>query len=107
MRGSSTTSSHVGVTVGDDRLLPLARLLQLASPALPIGAYSYSQGLEWAVEDGTVRDAATARTWIGDMLEHVMAPGEAAILARLLRAAGADASSFVRWNAWFRASRES
>jgi urease accessory protein len=30
--------------------LPLVRLLQLASPALPVGAYTYSQGLEWAVE---------------------------------------------------------
>jgi len=39
----------------------LVRLLQLASPALPIGAYSYSQGLEWAVESGAVRDAPTDR----------------------------------------------
>ena len=41
--------------------LALVRLLQLASPALPIGAYSYSQGLEWEVASGNVRDAATRR----------------------------------------------
>ncbi|TMH57394.1 MAG: urease accessory protein UreF, partial [Betaproteobacteria bacterium] len=41
--------------------LALVRLLQLASPALPIGAYSYSQGLEWVVAAGDVRDAAQAR----------------------------------------------
>ncbi len=41
--------------------LPLVRLLQLASPALPIGAYSYSQGLEWVVGEGVVTDAASAR----------------------------------------------
>ena len=56
----------------------LVRLLQLASPALPIGAYSYSQGLEWAVEAGVVRDAAGAQAWIGDLLIHVQAEGEAA-----------------------------
>jgi urease accessory protein len=88
-------------------LLPLVRLLQLASPTLPIGAYSYSQGLEWAVEAGDVRDAATAHAWIRDVLEGVVAPGEAAIAWRLLCAARADDwRSLARWNAWFRASRE-
>lgn len=86
----------------------LVRLLQLASPALPIGAYSYSQGMEWAVEAGTVRDAASAQAWIGDLLVHVQAEGEAAVLARLCAAAEAgDWQAFARWNAWFRASRES
>jgi urease accessory protein len=86
--------------------LPLVRLLQLASPALPIGAYSYSQGLEWAVEERTVCDAATARAWIGDLLEHVVARGEAPVAHRLLCASVADRPAFVRWNEWFRASRE-
>jgi urease accessory protein len=87
--------------------LSLVRLLQLASPTLPIGAYSYSQGLEWAVEAGDVRDAATARTWIGDVLAGVVAPGDAAVAWRLLGAAHADDwPRLVRWNAWFRASRE-
>lgn len=85
----------------------LVRLLQLASPALPIGAYSYSQGLEWAVEAGTVRDAATAQAWIGDLLVHVQAECEAAALARLCVAAqSGDWQTFARWNQWFRASRE-
>ena len=88
-------------------LLPLVRLLQLASPALPIGAYSYSQGLEWVVEVGEVRDAATAGVWIGDVLEFVVAPGEAALVFRLLAAAEqGDWPRFATWNAWFRASRE-
>jgi len=88
-------------------LLPLVRLLQLASPALPIGAYSYSQGLEWVVGGGAVRDAATAQTWIGDVLDWVVAPGEAAVAWRLLGAAHrGDWAPFATWNAWFRASRE-
>jgi urease accessory protein UreF len=50
--------------------LVLARLLQLASPALPVGAYTYSQGLEWAVEAGLVRDETSAGQWIGGVLEE-------------------------------------
>ncbi|MBA3508367.1 MAG: urease accessory protein UreF [Betaproteobacteria bacterium] len=85
----------------------LARLLQLASPTLPIGAYSYSQGLEWLVAAGTVTDAATAQRWIGDVLEYFVAPGEAAVLWRLSAAAMAeDRLAFAGWNAWLRASRE-
>jgi urease accessory protein len=87
-------------------LLPLVRLLQLASPALPIGAYSYSQGLEWAIEQGAVHDSATAQRWIGDMLTLVVASGEAAIAWRLMTTAGNDWAAFTQWNSWFRASRE-
>jgi urease accessory protein len=88
-------------------MLPLVRLLQLASPTLPIGAYSYSQGLEQVVEDGVVRDAPTARAWIGDVLELVFAQGEAPAAWRLLVAAQrGDWPRFATWNAWFRASRE-
>jgi urease accessory protein len=88
-------------------LLPLVRVLQLASPALPIGAYSYSQGLEWAVEAQTVHDAAGAQSWIGDLLTMSVARGEAPIVWRLLRAARCeDWEGFARWNAWFCASRE-
>ena len=85
----------------------LVRLLQLASPALPIGGYSYSQGLEWMVGTGAVRDASTAHAWIGEMLDGVMAHGEAPVVARLCAfAQQGDWGSFGRWHAWFRASRE-
>ncbi len=89
------------------QLLSLLRLLQLASPALPIGAYSYSQGLEWAVESGTVCDPTSAHRWIGDLLELVVARNEAAVAWRLVTAAQrGDWPAFVTWNGWFRASRE-
>ncbi|MGZ5801483.1 MAG: urease accessory protein UreF, partial [Burkholderiaceae bacterium] len=64
----------------------LLHLLQLASPSLPVGAYSYSQGLEAAIENGMVKDEASARTWIVDVLHHVIAQFEAPILWRLLQA---------------------
>jgi urease accessory protein len=89
-------------------VLALVRLLQLASPALPIGAYSYSQGLEWMIDRRAIRDAATAGEWIGDVLEHVMAQGEVPVLWRLLDAgASRDPARFAEWNAWYRVSRES
>ena len=62
----------------------LARLLQLASPTLPVGAYSYSGGLEAACEEGVVTDAATAERWIGDVLEFSVARMEAPILFSFL-----------------------
>jgi len=68
----------------------LSRLLQLASPALPVGAYTYSQGLEWAVEAGTVKDEAGALRWIGELLEWNVGRYEAPLLLRLLEAWGND-----------------
>src|SRR5262249_2960331 len=65
----------------------LARPLQLASPTLPVGAYSYPQGLEAAIEAGHVRDAGTAERWIGDMLEFSMARLELPLLQRLIHEA--------------------
>lgn len=88
--------------------LALARLLQLASPALPVGAYTYSQGLEWAVEAGWIKDEASAGRWISDLLEHGVGRFEAPLLARLMAAwAAGDGAEIERLNADFLASRES
>ena len=63
----------------------LVRLLQLASPTLPVGAYSYSQGLEAAIEAGVVTDASSAEQWIGDVLEFSMSCMETPLLYRMIR----------------------
>ena len=85
----------------------LVRLLQLASPALPVGAYSYSQGLESAIEAGIVTDAASAEQWIGDVLDLAVAPMEAPLFLRLASAWSAnDLAAVSRWNGEFVASRE-
>lgn len=76
------------------------RLLQLASPALPVGAYSYSGGLEAAIEAGIVTDAASARRWIGDVLEHSVMRMEAPLLLKMIEAPS------TAWNEQFLASRE-
>jgi len=87
--------------------LRLSRLLQLASPSLPVGAYSYSQGLEAAIEAGIVRDAASAQQWIADVLELSVASMEAPVLLRLIQAwAQADIAAVEHWNALFLGSRE-
>lgn len=85
----------------------LPRLLQLCSPALPVGAYAYSQGLESAVEHGWVRDEASAREWIFGLLDHTLRRLDLPILARLYQAwQEADLATVRRWNAWLYASRE-
>jgi len=80
----------------------LARLLQLASPVLPVGAYSYSGGLEAAVEAGIVKDAESSERWIGDVLEYSVARMEAPILWRLMQ----QREKRSDWNDFFLASRE-
>jgi urease accessory protein len=88
--------------------LALTRLLQLASPALPVGAYSYSQGLESAIEHGMVKDADGASRWIRDVLHFSVASFEAPLLWRMSGAlADGDDAAFIRWNALLRAGRES
>jgi urease accessory protein len=86
----------------------LLRLLQLASPMLPVGAYAYSQGLEWAVESGWVRDEASAAGWIGGVLGQGPAQLEAPVLARLYRAwANDDLAQVHHWSRYLDAARES
>jgi urease accessory protein len=80
--------------------MSLAKLLQLASPTLPVGAYSYSGGLESAVEAGVVHDAATAEQWIGDVLEHAVARMEAPVFLSFF------SGSFSEINEKFLATRE-
>ena len=88
-----------------DRLRWL-RLLQLASPTLPIGAFAYSQGLEPAVVAGLVHDEATAAAWILGILEGPLAGQDLAIFVRLHAACAAgDASAADRWNAFLLACR--
>lgn len=87
--------------------MSLAALLQLASPTLPVGAYSYSQGLESAIDAGIVRDEASAASWIGDGARLVLARYEAPVWLRLHRAfCAGDALAVTGWNEDLLATRE-
>lgn len=66
---------------------PAWALLRLASPQLPIGGYSYSQGLEWAIDSGLITDAAGAERWLVDQLTLNLARFEAPLLLAHCRAA--------------------
>ena len=74
--------------------MSLARLLQRASPTLPVGAYSYSGGLEAAIEAGIVKDAASAHEWIADVLELSVLRMEAPVLRRLIDAPTQELNDF-------------
>jgi urease accessory protein len=85
----------------------LLRLLQLASPALPIGAFAYSQGLEAVVEQRTIHDETTAARFLEGVLADGVARLELPYLLRLYHAFGAgDATAAERWSAELFASRE-
>jgi len=72
----------------------LVRLLQLASPTLPVGAYSYSQGLEAAIEAGIVSDASSAQAWIGDVLELSVMRMEAQVVRAQIAAPSQELNDF-------------
>ncbi len=87
--------------------LVLLRLLQLASPALPVGAYAYSQGQEWAVAAGWIHDEASLAAWLDEQLAHTLARVDLPILVRLHAAAlRADDAALVRWSRQLIAFRE-
>jgi urease accessory protein len=85
----------------------LPQLLRLASPMLPVGAFAYSQGMEWAVEEGTIRGEDTALAWIADLLRFSVGSLEAPVWQRLYRAwQERDVEAARHWNERFIALRE-
>ncbi|SHF53714.1 urease accessory protein [Kaistia soli DSM 19436] len=72
----------------------LHRLLAWLSPSFPVGAFSYSHGLEWAIEDGTVTDAPSLEAWVGDILMHGAGRTDAILFAHA--AAAIDDAAALR-----------
>lgn len=97
-----TMATIAKMTTSTSRDTSLVRLLQLASPTLPVGAYSYSQGLESAIDARIVIDAASGEQWIGDVMEFSMSRLEAPVLLRLIK----NPREAEVLNALFLASRE-
>ena len=86
----------------------LLQLMWLASPALPIGGFSYSEGLEAAVESARVTTELEAAAWLLDQLELSLARGDLALLAQAIPAwRAADARRIANLNTWVRQTRES
>ena len=86
----------------------LLQLMWLASPALPIGGFSYSEGLEAAVESARVTTETEATAWLLDQLELSLARGDLAAVAQAVPAwRAADASRIAALNTWVLQTRES
>ncbi|WP_265088816.1 urease accessory protein UreF [Psychrobacter jeotgali] len=103
-----TTTMHIDEPPKAISDLALLGLMQLISPALPIGAFAWSQGLESSFELGWVNNEQE----LGDWLEGVLADGltrcELPVLARLHTCwANSDSDGIAYWNDWIHANRES
>ncbi len=87
--------------------LGLTRLLQLVSPSLPVGGYTWSQGIEWAVEAGWIADEDDLREWLDGLMRTNLHYLELAVLARMLEAwARDDSRRLGQLNRLLLASRE-
>ncbi len=86
----------------------LPRLLQLVSPLLPVGGYSYSQGLETAIDAGWVTTEDELGAWLHGRMEQTLMRLELPLLARLYHAWGQqDRAALEYWSRFAAASRES
>ena len=86
---------------------PLIQLMWLASPALPIGGFSYSEGLEAAIDKGFVHDEDSACIWLLDQLHHSQARGDMAVIAQMVLAWQAnDHARLTELSQWVHATRE-
>ena len=105
--GMVTDSTNAVTTLPGDALAQL-RLHQLVSPALPIGGFTYSQGLEWAVESGWVSDVETLSDWLLGLINDGLAHLDLPVLLRLYRACQASDQETLRsWSLHLLAARES
>ena len=99
MAATRTDTMTTTTTITDAALL---RLVWLASPALPVGGFSYSEGLESAVEASSVHDEASAGDWLMDQLHVALARSDLAVVA----AVAADPGRADALDAWVRQTRE-
>ena len=95
MRITSIVVTIIRMTTATDDLsgtdaAALYRLMTWLSPAFPVGAFSYSSGIEWAVEAGDIADAASLRDWLAALLTDGSGFCDAVFLAQAYRAAADD-----------------
>ena len=106
-RTHTHTTEAPAVAASAAEVPQLLRLLHLASPALPIGAFHFSQGLEYAVDAGWVRDEGEALEWIGGVAGASLATLDLPVLHRLHKAwTAGDHAAVRRWNSFLLACRE-
>lgn len=100
-----TRNLDMQVDIGNGR--SLLALLQFVSPALPVGAYSYSEGIETLVQNGKVKDLATLEYWLQQELKYGAISVEAIALLRVYACLeNGDRAQLKYWNEWLSAFRE-
>jgi len=103
-----TATKSIAVGSGETGAMQLLRLLQLASPTLPVGAYAYSQGMEHAIDQQWLTDAESTQEWIIGVMQHTMVYVDLPVFIRLYNAlSDHQAETFEYWNQYLLASRES
>ena len=91
----------------NEKLLSSLHLMQLVSPALPVGAYAYSQGFEAAVEQQWVADEQQAQQWLHGVMFNNLTNLEVPMMQRIYSALQCNDDESVRyWNQFILASRE-
>ncbi len=96
------------MNIEQNQSLPMLRLWQLISPALPVGAYAYSQGLEYALHAEWLGDEDDVKQWIQGQVRHSLSYLDIPVLKRLYQAwTNHDESSVNQWSQFLIASRES
>lgn len=101
------TGTAMGTTTTTTDDSTLLRILWLASPALPVGGFSYSEGLESAVDVGLVHDEVSAAGWITDQLHLGLARSDLPVVAQAIRAwRASDLQRLKMLNDWVLHTRE-
>jgi urease accessory protein len=96
MTTSEPLPADAGSGMNADEAAALYRLMTWLSPSFPVGAFSYSSGIEWAVEAGDITDAASLRDWLAAMLGEGSGFCDAVFLAQAHRAASAQDEAGLR-----------
>lgn len=106
-RITALAKATVMTTATDASDAALLRLIWLASPALPVGGFSYSEGLEAAVDADLVTDEASAAAWLSDQLQLGLARADLAVVAQAVHAwRAADTQRIAVLNHWILRTRE-
>ena len=99
---------NIKLTAPFSKSFGLLKLLRLTSSSLPIGSFSYSQGLEYAVSRGWVKDSSTALDWIQGLMKNSLLHLEIPIFKRVYKAFEENEEESTQyWNAYLMASRDS
>lgn len=84
------------------------RLWQLISPTLPIGSFAYSQGLEYAVDSGWIKDEQQTYEWIRGQVNNTLSSLDIPVMQRVYEAwSNENYEDVIYWNQWILAARES